>query len=150
MARQQLPMIEDVRSPYIESGESAQASATQAAVPHRIADPLDVHPLVLSTDTNVCLHSRGEKLLPSCLLTQLGHRARAGFGNCAKGDDSMPDDSYMKDTPETDRDMRVILERLMVAYPAAVPVAHLAATIGKTENRISHYGTRIRSHARHP
>jgi hypothetical protein len=57
----------------------------------------------------------------------------------------MPDGSYMKDTPETDRDMRVILERLMVAYPAAVPVAHLAAAIGKTENRISHYGTRIRA-----
>jgi hypothetical protein len=56
MARQQLPMIEDVRSPYIESGESAQASATQADMPHRIADPLDVHPLVLSTDTNVSLH----------------------------------------------------------------------------------------------
>jgi len=35
-------------------------------------------PLVLSTDTNVSLHSRGEKLLPSCLLTHLGHRARAG------------------------------------------------------------------------
>jgi hypothetical protein len=57
----------------------------------------------------------------------------------------MRDESYMKDTPETDRDTRIILERLMVAYPAAVPVAHLAAAIGKTENRISHYGTRIRA-----
>jgi hypothetical protein len=57
----------------------------------------------------------------------------------------MPDDSYMKDTPETDRDTRAILQQLMDAYSAAVPVADLATAIGKSENRITQYGVRIRA-----
>jgi hypothetical protein len=57
---------------------------------------------------------------------------------------AMPDPSYLKNTPETDRLTRMVLDRLMTAYPDAVPQAELAAAIGKSENRVSQYLTRIR------
>ena len=56
----------------------------------------------------------------------------------------MVDYSYLKNTAETDRLTRVILEQLMIAYPAAVPLTELAVSIDKSENRLSHYFTRIR------
>ena len=56
----------------------------------------------------------------------------------------MPDPSYLNNTPETDCLTRMVLDRLMTAYPNAVPRAGLAAAIGKSQNRVSQYLTRIR------
>jgi hypothetical protein len=55
-----------------------------------------------------------------------------------------PDPSYLKNTPETDRLTRMVLDRLMTAYPDAVPRADLAAATGKSQNRVSRYLTRVR------
>jgi hypothetical protein len=56
----------------------------------------------------------------------------------------MPDPSYLKNTRETDSLTRVVLDRLMTAYPGAVSQADLATAIGKSQNRVSHYLTRVR------
>ncbi len=60
----------------------------------------------------------------------------------------MVDSSYLKNTAETDHLTRLVLEQLMAAYPAAVPVTDLAAAIGKSQNRVGHYFTRIRERFR--
>jgi hypothetical protein len=60
----------------------------------------------------------------------------------------MVDSSYLKNTAETDRLTRLVLDQLMTAYPASVPVTELAVKLDKSQNRVGHYFTRIRERFR--
>jgi hypothetical protein len=60
----------------------------------------------------------------------------------------MVDSSYLKNTAETDHLTRLVLEQLMAADPDAVSVTELASTVGKSQNRVGQYLTRIRERFR--